>query len=274
MSTELAKAPEPKAIIESGDRGMMLKSFEDLWRFSKAVHASGMVAKSFDTVEKIVIALQTGLEVGLPPMQALQSIAVIQGRATIWGDALPALVWASGLCEGIDETIEGTGDARTARCIAKRKGAGQITGTFSMGDAKRAGLLGKGTWSQYPDRMLKTRARAFCLRDGFADVLRGLQVREEVQDYHDTPPTEPKPVALTFKGTQTLPEPETVEAEPTELNAVNECSQQLERRIVLCNSGKEAAAIAMDIGTALADGRIDQGTADELSADLKQQMAD
>lgn len=264
MSTELAKPPEPKAIIESGDRGMMLKSFEDLWRFSKAVHASGMVAKSFDTVEKIVIALQTGLEVGLPPMQALQSIAVIQGRATIWGDALPALVWASGLCEGIDETIEGTGDARTARCVAKRKGAGQIVGTFSMGDAKRAGLLGKGPWSQYPDRMLKTRARAFCLRDGFADVLRGLQVREEVLDYDDAPATEPKPVALTFRGTQTLPD-------PTDLSPQNDAAQGLDRRIELCNSSADAAKLLDDITEAVASGAISHETGEELNAKLRKE---
>ena len=31
-------------------------------------------------------------EIGLAPLQAMQSIAVINGRATLWGDALVALV--------------------------------------------------------------------------------------------------------------------------------------------------------------------------------------
>ena len=59
-----------------------------------------------------------------------------------------------------------------------------VTRTFSAEDAKRAGLAGKsGPWTQYPDRMMQLRARAFALRDTFADKLRGINVREEVQDY-------------------------------------------------------------------------------------------
>jgi hypothetical protein len=52
--------------------------------------------------------------------------------------------------------------------------------------AKRAGLLAKGgVWIQYPERMLKLRARGFCLRDAFPDALKGIKPREEVEDYID-----------------------------------------------------------------------------------------
>src|SRR5690606_6210149 len=75
-----------------------------------------------------------------------------------------------------------------------------IKATFSVADAKKAGLWGKqGPWQQYPKRMLSMRARAFALRDGFADVLRGLGIAEEVQDHQPirdvTPLTPPKPPA-------------------------------------------------------------------------------
>ena len=46
-----------------------------------------------------MIAIMHGLEVGLSPLSALQRIAVINGRPTIWGDGALALVKASGLCE-------------------------------------------------------------------------------------------------------------------------------------------------------------------------------
>ena len=56
-----------------------------------------------------------------------------------------------------------------------------------LDDAKRAGLLGKkGPWTEYPQRMLQMRARSWALRDGFADVLKGLSVREEAQDIPET----------------------------------------------------------------------------------------
>lgn len=211
--TELA-APKPTAIA-TGQRGLVLSNLDEMWRAASAFQKSGMFLKTHDTTEKVFVAMQCGAEVGLAPVQALMSIAVIQGRPTIWGDAIPGLVWASGLCEGITETIDGEGDLRTARCVAKRVGCGEIVGEFSMGDAKRAGLLGKGPWSQYPDRMLKTRARAFCLRDGFADVLKGLQCREEVLDYSTDIEVTASTPKLTAKLSQSLPEdePQTVPAE-------------------------------------------------------------
>ena len=75
-----------------------------------------------------------------------------------------------------------------ATCSAQRRGyPAPITSTFSVADAKAAGLWGKqGPWSQYPKRMLAMRARGFALRNAFADVLRGLVTAEEAQDYPDT----------------------------------------------------------------------------------------
>jgi hypothetical protein len=67
--------------------------------------------------------------------------------------------------------------------VVKRKGEPDVHSSFSVSDAKRAGLWGKqGPWSQYPKRMLQLRARAFALRDAFPDALRGLASAEEEQD--------------------------------------------------------------------------------------------
>jgi len=74
-------------------------------------------------------------------------------------------------------------DTRTAICQVLRSGRSEpITRTFSIEDAKRAGLWQKpGPWTDYPDRMLMMRARAFALRDAFPDVLMGLYLREEFE---------------------------------------------------------------------------------------------
>jgi hypothetical protein len=134
--------------------------------------------------EKAMVAILHGLEVGLTPMNALQSIAVINSRATLWGDGALGLVQASGKMSSHKEWLEGEGDKRKAICVVVRRGDPEPkTGEFSVADAKKAGLWGKsGPWTQYSDRMLKMRARAFALRDGFSDVLRGLGIAEEVQD--------------------------------------------------------------------------------------------
>jgi hypothetical protein len=72
----------------------------------------------------------------------------------------------------------------------KRKGHEPHRVEFSIEDAKRAGLLGKsGPWQQYTARMLTLRARAFALRDKFADVLKGLSMAEEAMDIPQPTPS-------------------------------------------------------------------------------------
>lgn len=171
--------------------GLALQTFDDAFRFSKMVAASEFAPKDFKgKPESCLLAIQHGSEVGLSPMQSLQSIAVINGRPTIWGDAALALVQSSPVCEYVREYTEGDGENLTAVCEAKRRGYPAPTvSRFSMADAKRAGLAGKsGPWSQYPARMLALRARGFALRNAFADALRGLITAEEAQDYPQAEP--------------------------------------------------------------------------------------
>jgi hypothetical protein len=92
-----------------------------------------------------------------------------------------------------------------AFCRAKRRGQDAVVESrFSVDDAKRAHLWGKaGPWTQYPSRMLQLRARGFCLRDAFPDVLKGLITVEEAKDYPTTEvvePAEKKPVAQVTGG--------------------------------------------------------------------------
>jgi hypothetical protein len=175
--------------------GLALQSFDDAFRFSKMVAASEFAPKDFkNKPESCLLAIQHGSEVGLSPMQSLQSIAVINGRPTIWGDAALALVQACPVCEYVREYMEGEGDSLTAVCEAKRQGyPSPSVSRFSVADAKKASLWGKsGPWTQYSSRMLQLRARGFALRNAFADALRGLVTAEEAQDY----PTQPEPVVV------------------------------------------------------------------------------
>jgi hypothetical protein len=214
MSTELSTNTTPA-------RGLALATFDDAFRFSQMVAKSEFAPKDFKgKPESCLLAIQHGSEVGLSPMQSLQSIAVINGRPTIWGDAALALVQASPVCEYVREYIEGEGDALVAVCEAKRRGyPAPTTVRFSVADAKRAGLWGKsGPWQQYSTRMLTLRARGFALRNAFADALRGLITAEEAQDYPTAGATEihaaypraekPEPVVVRPKfDTPTTTEP-------------------------------------------------------------------
>jgi hypothetical protein len=158
-----------------------------------------MAPKDMKQPEQIAVAILHGMEVGMTPMTALQSIAVVNGRPSVWGDGAIGLVRASGQLEEFEEGLNGEGDKRVAFCRVKRRGEKVLERTFSWDDAKKAGLTSKtGPWQAYPNRMLVLRARAFALRDAFADILRGLSIREEQEDVertmHDVTPARPTPI--------------------------------------------------------------------------------
>ena len=172
--------------------GFAPQNLTEAMKFCEMLAESSIIPKDFrGKPGDILVAIEWGMEVGLKPMQALNNIAVINGRPSIWGDSALALVRASGLLEYIDEKVEGD----TAVCRVKRKGEPEVVRTFSMEDAERAGLLKKpGPWQQYPKRMLQMRARAWALRDTFPDVLSGIAIAEEVQDIEvEAMPAKPAP---------------------------------------------------------------------------------
>lgn len=164
----------------SGTVDLSPQTFEQALQLADYLANSDLVPKDYKGKPgNCLIAIQWGAELGLKPLQALQNIAPINGRPTLWGDSLIGIVRASPVCEYILEEDDG----KMATCRVKRRGEPEQARTFSMDDAKAAGLQGKqGPWSQYPKRMRQMRARAFALRDVFPDVLRGMPVAEEVMD--------------------------------------------------------------------------------------------
>lgn len=176
MTNVTAMQPQPQRSF-----ALTPQTLDEAMQFAGVMAKSSIIPKDYQgNPGNILVAIQWGQEIGLAPLQAMQSIAVINGRPSIWGDAMLALVRGSGLLEYIKE--EPTEEGCT--CTLKRRGDQfEVARTFTPEDAKRAGLWGKpGPWQQHTKRMMQMRARAFALRDAFADVLRGVHIGEEAQD--------------------------------------------------------------------------------------------
>jgi hypothetical protein len=185
MNNELAIIPKPQTVTEA------MKMAEIISKSSFA--PKGMQNKPGD----ILLCWQLGAEIGLSLIQALQNIAVINGKPSIYGDAALAVVQGHPHYMNHREWYEGDvkSGTRTAYCAIMRRGSPEHIVGFSIDDAKKAALWGKsGPWSQYPDRMLQMRARGFAMRDKFSDALRGIITREEAEDYQQPEPV--KVVAL------------------------------------------------------------------------------
>ena len=175
VATAPAAPPAPKPALIGGGRiaAIVPQDFESAYRLATVVSKSGMAPKSLDSVEKCTVAIMHGLELGLTPMAALQSIAVVNGMPTVFGDGLLARVRASDLMEDLQESVESDASGPTvAVCKVKRRGqASWVVHSFTRAEAMKAGLWKKaGPWSQYPQRMMQMRARSWALRDAFADA--------------------------------------------------------------------------------------------------------
>ena len=162
------------------------KSLTEAMEFSKNLSQSGLVPEAYrGKPANVLVAIQWGYEIGLPPMQALTNINVINGRPSLWGDGLIAVVKMHPNYYGMKEWLEGD----TAYCSVKRKVHDTVEETireFSIEDAKRSGLLNRPTWKSYPKRMLQMRARGFAIRDAFPDAIKGMITTEEAQDFPET----------------------------------------------------------------------------------------
>jgi len=171
---------------------MQPETLDQAMRLAEMLSGSNLVPKAYQgKPADVLVACQWGAEIGLQPLQALQNIAVINNIPAVWGDAVVALVRASGQCEYIKQEYDDA--TRTATCRVKRKGQPEEVRTFSYEDANLAGHLNKQTYKANLKRMLSVRARAFALRDVFADVLKGLKVAEEVEDYAEEREINPAP---------------------------------------------------------------------------------
>lgn len=194
-SSEVSK-PSRQMNTARRPRPLLPRSLKEARQLAELLSTSKLVPKGFDTPKTCLVGILYGMELGLSPISALQRMAVIEGRPTIWGDAALSLVQSSGLLQSIREDISeqedpnrrdgkdfGDGTYFVATCAVQRSGRTDlVVSSFSEKDAKRAGLWQKkGPWTDYPKRMLTMRARAFALRDAFPDVLAGLYIREEFE---------------------------------------------------------------------------------------------
>ncbi len=171
-----------EVIVQDNSGFMQVNTLDAAIKCSELIAASSFCPKGYmGQPGNVLVALQMGQELGLKPMQALQNIAVINGRPSLWGDAMIAVCRQSKDWEYINETYDD--NTHTATCIVKRRNEPEVVRTFSMADAKVAGLVGKdGPWKTYPKRMCQMRARGFALRDCFSDMLRGIISKEEAED--------------------------------------------------------------------------------------------
>lgn len=165
------------------------QTFEQALTFANYLAKSEMVPKNFrGKPGDCLIAMQWGYDVGLKALQALQNISVINGKPGLYGDAGKAILLSAGCIIEEDDIAVVEKNGR-ARCKITRPGRPPVERTYSLENAKTAGLWGKeGPWRTSPWRQMAWRAFWFSARDAAADLLKGMSGLEEIQDYTERAP--------------------------------------------------------------------------------------
>lgn len=165
------------AVTEAA-RSLSPSDYNVLKEQARTIVKSGLAPKAVNTADKVLVIAMKGREIGIPAMQALSHIHVIEGRPTMSAELMAALVQRAGHKLRVIETTH-------EKCVVEGVRADDPDYpsrlTFDMEDAKRAGVANKGPWKSYPAAMLRARAISALCRYQFADVLGGVSyVPEEL----------------------------------------------------------------------------------------------
>jgi hypothetical protein len=144
----------------------------------QAAIRSGMLPKGINTPEAAAIIALKARELGIPLMVGFAHIHVINGKPAMSAELIQAQA-RKNLPGLIFNIIESNNDRCTVEACRPEKGSTPLKLTFTIEDARKANLLGKDVWKQYPGAMLYARASTALLRRVCPDALMGVSYTPE-----------------------------------------------------------------------------------------------
>jgi hypothetical protein len=151
-------------------------SVPDRMQYAQALSGSGLLPEAYrGKPANVLVALEYGAALGIPPMVSIQQVHVVQGRPVASAQLIGALVRKAG------HRLRVFGDATKARCEITRADDPDFTfvAEWTIERARDAKLTGKETWRAYPANMLKARAITECARDACPEALAGVSYTAE-----------------------------------------------------------------------------------------------
>lgn len=132
----------------------------------------------------VLIAMGLGQALDLTPAQSLYEIYVVNGRPSPSANLMAGLVRKA----GHKLRIEGDATRCTATLVRKDDPDYPFEATWTIEQARGAGLASKDTWKQYPAAMLRARAIAEVVRMGASEAVLGMDyAKEEMEDVESDP---------------------------------------------------------------------------------------
>lgn len=181
--------PNSTTALTVQSQGFEPVTLQELHQLSRTLAVSSLIPEGLrQKPSDVAVVLMTGNELGLKPMQSLRSIHVIKGRGVMSADLIIGLCKkAAPLCRYF---MLVSSDDRSATYETHRDGEPKpVAMTFTIEQAKTAGLLGNATWAKYPAAMLRARCGAALARAVYPDLVGGLYDTDEGREIDAQPTT-------------------------------------------------------------------------------------
>jgi hypothetical protein len=155
-------------------------TIEMLSGLAERLHKAGVFGAEVTSADKAFAVLLKGHELGFTPMASAGSIAIIKGKVSLSADATVALCKRSPACLYL-RLVESTEEIATYE--TQRSGDPSPTSlTYTIAQAKTAGLTGSQTWRAHAPAMLRARCGAAIARAVYPDLVAGIYDPDEVAE--------------------------------------------------------------------------------------------
>ncbi len=187
----------------------------DRMNYAKALAEASLLPASYrKQPANVLLAMEYGDALGLSPIAAIQGVHVIDGKPTASAQLIGALVRKAG--HRLRVVVAPDRTAARATITRSDDPEFEFESVWTLDRAQAAGLLGKGTWKQYPENLLKARAITEVARDACPEVLSGVAYTAEELGHDDNPTPAERIEAVSRDQWQTPGPVEVVEAEVIE----------------------------------------------------------
>lgn len=169
---------DKSTVIRSTDPILMPATFSDMMTVADVLVKSGFLPESVKTPAQAAAIMIAGRELGFSVMQSFRCIYIVKGKPAMSAQSMGAKIKAAGHYYHVDELSN-----ERCQITFRRTGSpAPYTHTFTMDDAKAAGLAGSDTWRKYPKAMLYSRCMSAGARIEMPDVIEGMYTPEELAD--------------------------------------------------------------------------------------------
>lgn len=234
--------PQPSATMTVTGNIRISNMQEAIQLADRLAHARGFVPASMSQNGPAVLAaILTGAELGFGPMESLRSFDMIEGKVSMKAEVMLGRAHRFG---HRTRWLRTDNEVATISVTLAGQAQPEAPITFSMDDAKRAGLAGKGNWSKHPAAMLRARAASAAIRAHCPEVLGAGVYESESGELTEGVPTQNVVTAQVMS--QRTEAPASPPAAPKASPADAQTPEELHAMLVGSKATREATGAARD----------------------------